>query len=74
MADQQGCILVIEVKVNDEIYVLAWKYYSSMVLANIYNLNTELEQLFSLSQLSRFSENIHNINSKKIVLGRDFLS
>ena len=74
MADQQGCILVIEVEVNDEIYVLAWKYYSSMVLANIYNPNTELEQLFSLSQLSRFSENIHNINSKKIVLGGDFLS
>ena len=41
MVDQNGCILVIEGKVNHQIYVLP----------NIYNSNIESEQFPTLSQL-----------------------
>ena len=62
LTDQSGRILVLEVSVNDDVYVLA----------NLYNPNTESEQLLTLSQLTNFLEEIDDIRSKKIILGGDF--
>ena len=51
LTDQSGRILVLEVNVNDDVYVLA----------NLYNPNTESEQLLTLSQLTNFLEEIDDI-------------
>ena len=44
--DNLGCILVIEVKIDDSVFVLL----------NIYNANTELEQLHTLNDLINILE------------------
>ena len=51
-------MLVLEVKIDSEI----------LILINIYNANTESEQLSTLTQLI----NVKNINNKNIILGEDF--
>ena len=51
-----------EVKIENEI----------LLLINIYNANTENEQLSTLSDLSIILEKIDDINNKNIVFGGDF--
>ena len=47
MTDKNSCILIIKIIIDDEIYILV----------NTYNPNIEMEQLTTLSQLSKFLEN-----------------
>ena len=54
-------LLVLEVKIDSEI----------LILINIYNANTETEQLSTLIQLNDMLINVKNIN-KNIILGGDF--
>ena len=60
--DNLGRILVIEVKIDDSVFVLI----------NIYNANTESEQLHTLNDLENILETIEDIQNKSVVLGGDF--
>ena len=60
--DVNGRILILDVKVVDEIFVLA----------NIYNANNEAEQLLTLSEFCNFLNEIDDIKNKKIISGGDF--
>ena len=60
--DNLGHILVIEVKIDDSIFVLI----------NIYNANTESEQLHTLNDLTNILETFKDIQNKSVVLGGDF--
>ena len=55
-------ILVIEVKIDDSVFVLI----------NIYNANTESEQLHTLNDLINILETFEDIQDKSVVLGGDF--
>ena len=57
-----GRILVIEVKIDDSIFVLI----------NIYNANTEPEQLHTLNDLINILEIFEDIQNESVVLGGDF--
>ena len=61
-SDNLGRILVIEVKIDDSVFVLI----------NIYNANTEPEQLHTLNDLVNILETIEDIQNKSVVLGGDF--
>ena len=60
--DKSGRIIIIEVKIENEVWLLI----------NLYNANTENEQLSTQSDLSNMLEKIDDINNKSIVYGRDF--
>ena len=60
--DNRGHLLVLEVKIDSEI----------IILINIYNANTESEQLSTLTQLNDMLINVKNINNKNMILGGDF--
>ena len=60
--DQSGRVLIIEVKIENE--VLLW--------INLYNVNTENGQLNTFSDLSDMLEKIDDINNKSTVFERDF--
>ena len=60
--DNLGRILVTEVKIDDSV----------SVLINIYNPNTEPEQLHTLNDLINNLETFEDIQNKSIVLGGDF--
>ena len=60
--DVNGRILILDVKVGDEIFVLD----------NIYNPNNEAEQLLTLPEFCNFLNKIDDIKNKKIILGGDF--
>ena len=60
--DNIGCILVIEVKIDNSVFVLI----------NIYNANTESEQLHTLNDLINILETFKDIQNKSTVLGDDF--
>ena len=60
--DNLGRILVIEVKIDDSVFVLI----------NIYNANTKSEQLHTLNDLINILETFENIQDKSVVLGGDF--
>ena len=60
--DKAGRILVIEAKIDDD----------TLLLVNIYNSNTESEQLLTLSELCLMLDNIDNLSNKKIIFGGDF--
>ena len=60
--DNHGRLLVLEVKIDSEI----------LILINIYNANTESEQLSTLTQLNDMLINVKNINNKNIILDGDF--
>ena len=62
LRDNVGHILVIEVKIDDSVFVLI----------NIYNANTESEQLHTLNDLVNILETIEDIQNKSVVLGGDF--
>ena len=54
--------MVIEVKTGDSVFVLI----------NIYNANTESEQLHTLNDLINILETFKDIQNKSTVLGDDF--
>ena len=60
-SDENGCILIIEAKINE---------YNFIVI-NIYNSNTESEQLKTFSILQNMLDNIE-ISNKEIVFEGDF--
>ena len=60
--DNLGRILVIEVKIDDSVFVFI----------NIYNANTESEQLHTLNDLVNILETFEYIQNKHVVLGGDF--
>ena len=60
--DNLGRILVIEVKIDDSVFVLI----------NIYNAKTEPEQSHTLNDLINILETFEDIRSKSVVLGGDF--
>ena len=60
--DNLGRKLVIEVKIDDSVFVLIY----------IYNVNTEPEQLHTLIVLVNILETFEDIQNKSVVLGGDF--
>ena len=60
--DNLGRILVIEVKIDDSV----------SVFIDIYNANTESEQLHTLNDLINILETFEDIQNKSLVLGGDF--
>ena len=60
-SDKSGRILLVEATIDDTVFVLI----------NIYNANTEFEQLESLSDLVRIIDKVKDIQSRNIVLGGD---
>ena len=60
--DNLGRILVIEVKIDDSVFVLI----------NIYNANTQSEQLHTLNDLINVLEIFEDIQNKSVVLIGDF--
>ena len=60
--DNLGRILVIEVKIDDSVFLLI----------NIYNANTKSEQLQTLNDLINILETFKDIRDKSVVLGGDF--
>ena len=61
-SDKSGRILLVEATIDDTVFVLI----------NIYNTNTESEQLETLSDLVSILDKVKDIQSKNIVLGGDF--
>ena len=60
-SDKSGRVLLVEATIDDTVFVLI----------NIYNANTEFEQLESLSDLVSIIDKVKDIQSKNIVLGGD---
>ena len=60
-SDENGRILIIDAKVNDE----------KFLLVNLYNSNRESEQIQALDTLKNLLEDIDNISDKKIILDGD---
>ena len=60
-SDENDRILITDVKVNDE----------KFLLVNLYSSNTESEKIKTLDTLKNLVEDIDNISDKKIILGRD---
>ena len=60
--DKSGRVLILEIKIENKV----------LLLINLYNANTENEQLSTLSDLSNMLEKIDDINNKSIVFGGDF--
>ena len=60
--DDQGRILILDKKICDK----------ELLLANLYNANTEKEQLDTLTKLSEMLNSIPNIINKNVILGGDF--
>ena len=61
-SDKSEHILIIEVKIENKV----------LLLINLYNANTENEQLSTLSDVSNMLEKIDDINNKNIVFEGDF--
>ena len=62
ISDKSGRVLLVEATVDDTVFVLI----------NIYNTNTESEQLETLLDLVSIIDKVKDIQSKNIVLGGDF--
>ena len=62
ISDKSERILLVEATINDTVFVLI----------NIYNANTECEQLETLSDLVSIMDKVKDIQRKNIVLGGDF--
>ena len=60
-SDENDRILIIDAKVNDE----------KFLLINIYNSNTESEQIKTWNTFRNSIEDINNISDKKIIFGGD---
>ena len=62
ISDKNGSFLILNASLNDE----------SFVLVNLYNPNTEAEQLKTMEELSVMLKTLSSIHSSKIILGGDF--
>ena len=60
--DNDGRIFILNVTIND----------ANIVFINLYNANTETEQVSVLNNLSSLLENFYLILGKKIILPGDF--
>ena len=60
--DYQGRILILDIKICDK----------ELLLVNLYNVNTEKEQLDNLTSLFEMLNSIPNTLNKNVVLGSDF--
>ena len=60
--DKNGRIVVVEVNLDDDVFVLI----------NIYNSNTETEQLLTLFDLNQILENVSDLRNKKVIISGDF--
>ena len=60
--DDDGRILILDVLVDDAVFLLI----------NLYNANKECEQLHVLTTLCNFLSNITDLNYKNIIFGWDF--
>ena len=60
--DESGRILILDVKVSD----------NDFLLINLYNVNKESEQLNTLSTLCNLLDDITDLHCKNIILGGDF--
>ena len=61
-ADKNGRLLLIEAIYDDV----------KFVLINIYNCNTESQQLLTLTELHKILQNVDDIGNKNIIVGGDF--
>ena len=61
-SDKAGRILLLDVKIDDTVFVLV----------NIYNASTENDQLQTVPDLNYILGNINDIETKNIILGGDF--
>ena len=61
-ADKNDRLLLIEAIVDDV----------KFVLINIYNCNTESQQLLTLTELQKPLQNVNDIGNKNIIIGGDF--
>ena len=60
--DEHGRILILDVMVDE----------TNFVIVNIYNSNTETEQVTTLLDLGKMSETVKDLSDKYIVLVGDF--
>ena len=60
--DYYGRILLLEINIDDRIFVLI----------NIYNTNNELDQVKTFTDLSEILERVDNIQNKNIIFVGDF--
>ena len=60
--DENGRILILDVMVDE----------TNFVIVNIYNSNTETEQVTTLLDLGKMSETVKDLSDKYIVLVGDF--
>ena len=60
--DNEDRILILDIKFCDK----------ELLLVNLYNVNTEKEQLDTLTKLSEMLNSIPNIVNKNVILGGDF--
>ena len=61
-ADKNGRLLLVEAIVDNV----------KFVLINIYNCNTESQQLLTLTELHKILQNVDDIGDKNIIIGGDF--
>ena len=62
LSDNNGRILILDVDIDDE----------NFILINLYNPNTEAEQLQNLSKLTEMLTKLHLIQNNNIICARDF--
>ena len=60
--DKNSCLLLIEAIVDDV----------KFVLINIYNCNTESQQILRLTELHKILQNVDDIGNKNVITGGDF--
>ena len=59
---RNGCILLLDITVDEQ----------NVVLVNLYNANTEKDQLNTIDELSEMLKTVNNISAKQIILGGNF--
>ena len=62
LTDNNGRLLVVEAKIDDNIFILV----------NIYNANIESEQILTLNELNTLLESLNITDDKKVIIGGDF--
>ena len=62
MSDKKGRVLVLDARIDD----------SDFLLINIYNANTEKEQVSVLNELTTILSNFENIHNHNVFLAGDF--
>ena len=60
--DKNGRIIILEAKIDDDVFILV----------NLYNANIEKDQISTLNELNDLLESLNNISDKKVIIGGDF--